>query len=138
MPLASLAIDASAAVDLFNPNRPTPPPLETVESLFLPLPILGELLFGVLKSSPEWRDLNRGAVEGLAQKSVLLLPDVRTAEEYAKIRAEKPLSPDISRRRETHLINDLWTAALCVQHDIPLLTNDRDFEGIAGLTIVRW
>lgn len=138
MPLASLAIDASAAVDLFNPNRPTPLPLETAESLFLPLPILGELLFGVLKSSPEWRDLNRSAVEGLAQKSVLLLPDVRTAEEYAKIRVNKPLSPDISRRRETHLINDLWTAALCVQHEIPLLTNDRDFEDIAGLTIVRW
>jgi len=138
MPLASLASDASAAVDLFNPNRPTPPPLETAGSLFLPLPILGELLFGVLKSSPEWRDLNRSAVQRLAEKSVLLLPDIRMAEEYARIRTEKPLAPDISRRRETHLINDLWTAALCVQHDIPLLTNDRDFEGIAGLTIVRW
>lgn len=138
MPLAKLAIDASAAVDLFNPNRPTPLPLETAESLFLPLPVLGELLFGVLKSSPEWRDLNRGAVEQLALRSELLLPDAATAEHYARIRAEKPLSTNISQRRQVHLINGLWTAALCVQHDIPLLTRDHDFDDIAGLAVIRW
>jgi predicted nucleic acid-binding protein len=44
----------------------------------------------------------------------------------------------VSRRREIHLLNDLWIAALCLQHRLPLLTNDKDFEGIEGLDLVHW
>lgn len=35
-------------------------------------------------------------------------------------------------------VNDLWIAALCLQHNLPLLTNDRGFDAIAGLTIRHW
>jgi predicted nucleic acid-binding protein len=35
-------------------------------------------------------------------------------------------------------LNDLWIAALCLQHDLPLLTNDHGFDHIAGLTVIHW
>jgi len=33
---------------------------------------------------------------------------------------------------------DVWIAALCIQHDVPLLTNDRGFDTIPELTVIHW
>ena len=35
-------------------------------------------------------------------------------------------------------MNDLWIAALCLQHTLPLLTNDRGFDSIEGLRVIHW
>jgi predicted nucleic acid-binding protein len=35
-------------------------------------------------------------------------------------------------------INDLWIAALCIQHNLPLLTNDAGFDHISRLTVIHW
>jgi predicted nucleic acid-binding protein len=35
-------------------------------------------------------------------------------------------------------VNDLWIAALCIQHSLPLLTNDRGFNGIENLEVIHW
>lgn len=35
-------------------------------------------------------------------------------------------------------MNDLWIAALCLQHALPLLTNDRGFDTIDGLAVIHW
>ena len=34
--------------------------------------------------------------------------------------------------------NDLWIAALCRQHSLPLLSRDRHFDQVAGLNRVGW
>ncbi len=138
MRLDDLVIDSSAAVDFFNPNRPSPPPMEQARRLFLPLPVLGELRYGVLKASPQWRVLEDEKVEGFVKKCLLLVPDEPTANHYAHVRLNLPLLSGVSRRREIHLLNDLWIAALCLQHQLPLLTNDRDFNGIEGLSVIHW
>jgi len=66
-----------------------------------------------------------------------LLPDLDTVEYYANVRMQIAFPSNMSRRRESHLLNDLWIAALCIQHGLPLLTTDRDFERIEGLSILR-
>jgi tRNA(fMet)-specific endonuclease VapC len=134
----ALAIDSSAAVDFLNPNRPTPEPIEQADRLFLPLQALGELRYGVLKASPQWRAVENERVESLAARCSLLLPDASTASFYARVRLNFSDLAGVSRRREIHLLNDLWIAALCLQHRLPLLTNDKDFEGIEGLDLVHW
>ena len=35
-------------------------------------------------------------------------------------------------------MNDMWIAALCIQHDVPLLTSDHGFDIITGLTVIHW
>jgi predicted nucleic acid-binding protein len=45
---------------------------------------------------------------------------------------------DTVGRPSTHRIQDLWLAALAVQHGLAVLTqNPRDFEGIPGLKVMR-
>jgi tRNA(fMet)-specific endonuclease VapC len=35
-------------------------------------------------------------------------------------------------------LNDLWIAALCRQHNFPLLSRDRHFDVVRGLKRVGW
>lgn len=133
-----VALDSTAAIDFLNPRRPTPPPVREAGALALPLPVLGELYFGTLRASPEFRDRDAERVSALLALSRLLSPGEETAHFYARIRLQIAFPPNMSRRRETHLLNDLWIAALCVQHKLPLLSNDRDFDGIEGLEVIHW
>ena len=32
--------------------------------------------------------------------------------------------------------NDSWIAATAIAHDLPLVTQDRDYDGVPGLTVV--
>jgi tRNA(fMet)-specific endonuclease VapC len=100
--------------------------------------VLGELEFGILNGSPERRPGAAAKFDELLADCERLLPNRETISHYAHIRVAVPFPPSISRRREIHLLNDLWIAALCVQHRLPLLTNDRDFDGIEGLDVIHW
>ena len=98
----------------------------------LPLPVLGELFTGAYSS--DRKTANIAAVEGVIARWTVLSPDAETAREYGRIRAQLR---EMSRTTHTRL-NDLWIAALCIQHAVPLLTNDRGFDVITGLTVIRW
>ena len=127
-----LAIDSNAAIDLLRARRSDPPPLQETELVVLPLPVLGELLAGAYGSTDP--ELNLARVDKLRKACELLLPDESTAHVYGRIRAAtgnvQPLG--------TSKLNDFWIAALCVQHHLPLLTNDRGFDRIEELTVLHW
>ncbi|HKS22020.1 MAG TPA: PIN domain-containing protein [Thermoanaerobaculia bacterium] len=127
-----LAIDANAAIDVMRPRRPDPPPLIGSKTIFLPLPVLGELLAGAKVSMDAQRNLKR--VASLRRQCELLLPDENTANIYGDIRA---MSGNVQPLGKSKL-NDLWIAALCLQHNLPLLTNDRGFDNVAGLKVIHW
>ena len=131
-----ICLDSSAAIELLDSTVPHPRCVEEASFLFLPLPVLGELRFGVLNAAPQWQDLMSERLEDLLHAVTPLLPDLQTAEHYANVRMQIAFPSNMSRRRESHLLNDLWIAALCVQHGLPLLTADRDFDRIAGLSVI--
>ena len=131
--MTRFAVDTSAVVDLMRVDRETPPLLlrEDIDA-FLPLPVLGELYVGALSSlRPEYHvaDLLR-----VSQKWTSLLPDEETARQYAEIRVRMRNVALLSESKK----NDLWIAALCLQHNLPLLTNDGGFDHITGLTVIHW
>lgn len=132
-----ICLDSSAAIELLDSTVPHPRCVEEASVILLPLPVLGELRFGVLNAAPEWRELMSKRLEDLLHAVTPLLPDVETAQHYAAVRKQIAFPSNMSRRRESHLLNDLWIAALCVQHELPLLTADRDFDRIEGLSLLR-
>jgi len=57
---------------------------------------------------------------------------METAAEYAAIRSElKQVGRPIPA-------NDVWIAALCRQHKLPVLSKDRHFDRVKGLRRVQW
>jgi predicted nucleic acid-binding protein len=55
-----------------------------------------------------------------------------TAARYADVRLE------LKRSGAPIPSNDLWIAALCRQHALPLLSRDRHFDSVKGLRRVGW
>jgi tRNA(fMet)-specific endonuclease VapC len=126
-----LAADANAIVSLIRGDQSQPVPLHTAREVFLPLPIVGELFAGVHYSRRVAENLAK--VEEIIAAGTILNPDVATARLYGKLRGSAgPAQISVGR------MNDLWVAALCIQHSLPLLTNDRGFDVIPGLTVVHW
>jgi tRNA(fMet)-specific endonuclease VapC len=96
----------------------------------IPVIVLGEYLFGVAQSRrrieyEQW--INRN----LRNLRVLDIT-AQTASQYADLRLE------LKRSGTPIPANDVWIAALCRQHALPLLSQDRHFDRVAGVSRVGW
>ncbi len=104
--------------------------LETAEEIFLPSIAVGELSFVARKSARPEENLRR--IDELAAGTPVLGCDAETARLYGAIKY---------RLRVTgHPIpeNDIWIAAIALQHGLTLVTRDRHFQEIEGLSIAEW
>jgi predicted nucleic acid-binding protein len=98
--------------------------------LSIPVIVLGEFRFGVQQSRRREGYMDWLA-ENLSDYEILDVTGLTTAH-YAEIRIESKQggSPIPS--------NDVWIAALCRQHSLPILSRDRHFDVVKGLRRVSW
>jgi len=60
----------------------------------------------------------------------MLLPDLETARHYAEV------NQNLRRRGTPIPTNDIWIAALALQHDLTLDTRDKHFQHVPGLKLI--
>ena len=126
-----IVADTNAIIDFIRPDRASPPQMRGSALILLPLPAIGELFSGAFIS--RLVDENLSFVDDVIARWPLLIPDLSTAREYGRLRAKHHFEElSVSKR------NDLWIAALCIQHDLPLLANDHGFDTIKGLRVLPW
>ena len=124
-----VALDTNRLTDLFRGDSALADQLGEFEEVWIPLIVLAEIKAGFCGGSGQHR--NAAQLNSLFAKPTvdLLLPGRETAEHYARLfvqlkRAGTPV-PD----------NDLWIAALVLEHDLILITRDRHFEHIPQLQL---
>jgi tRNA(fMet)-specific endonuclease VapC len=122
-----VALDTNRLTDLFRGDSNLADELAFAEEIWIPLFVIGEIKAGFRGGMQQLRNemfLNKL----LAKPTVrVLLPGRETAEHYARVfvqlkQAGTPI-PD----------NDLWIAALVLEHDLVLITRDKHFERIPQL-----
>lgn len=125
-----LAVDTSAVIAYMEGISAVRSLLESADTVFSSVVVLGELLYGAANSAQPER--NEQAVRRFLSQSVLLPIDESIADRYATTRLEL--------KRIGHPIpeNDLWIAATCLELGIPLLTADGHFDYVQGLQVVNW
>jgi tRNA(fMet)-specific endonuclease VapC len=97
--------------------------------IFLPLIVLGELRAGFAAGSREAENL-AGLARFLASPRVsVLAPDEVTTGHYARVFVQ------LRRQGAAIPTNDLWIAALVLQHGLKLCTSDSHFAPAAGLSL---
>jgi len=104
----------------------------------MPLFVLAELRVGVSRSRRH--EENAAVVDELCTRCQLLVPDIGTIAFYVQVRRDIErlrTVPQAIEKREG-FGHDLWIAALCLQHEMPLLTNDSLFQDVVGLDVVTW
>lgn len=91
---------------------------------------LGEFRFGVAQSRYRM-DYERWLHDNLPFYGILDI-DRETAAAYAEIRLE------LKQAGRPIPVNDLWIAAQCRQHKLPILSRDGHFDAVKGLRRVGW
>ena len=96
----------------------------------IPVIVRGECRFGIAQSRHK-REYERWLEEMVAACRVLEV-DEDTAQWFAGLRVQ------LKAARTRIPSNDAWIAALCRQHTLPLLSQDRHFDLIKGLQRLDW
>lgn len=125
-----IALDSNVVIGMFRSPGGEFPPQLVGRKLLLPLTVVGELFAGAYASAQ--RDRNLAATEAFIAQHTILSPDAETARIYGRLRAEYRAAQGLTVAK----LNDLWIAAVCIQHDVPLLTSDRGFLTMPTLTVV--
>ena len=110
-----------------------PAALEVVaraERLALPVIVIGEYRLGISQSRrrTEYENWLREWMEAVTVLDI----DEETTRHYATIGSE------LKRSGKPIPTNDLWIAALCRQHSLPLISRDRHFDLVAGIQRIPW
>ena len=101
--------------------------IATTEAL-VPFVTYAELLTGVERARDPYHEDER--MFNTIGINPVIYPDLETLAIYGKIGAQ------LQRSGLSVPTNDLWNAALALQHDLPLLAADAHFARVPGLSVV--
>ena len=100
------------------------------ESIAVPVIVLGEYRLGIAQSR------HRVSYENWLQEWIsavtILDIDEETAQSYAALGLE------LKRKGRPIPTNDLWIAALCSQHALPIVSRDQHFDLVPGIRRLTW
>lgn len=125
-----MILDTNAVSALFIGDPALGEILAGGERHHLPVIVIGEYRYGLLRS--RFRSHLEGLLEILIRESFILPVDEATAETYSHVREE------LRQKGRPIPENDLWIAALALQHRQPVVSRDGHFDEIPGLQRVVW
>ena len=104
--------------------------LRKAAQVAIPVIVLGEYRYGI--SHARYRKQYEQWLGQYLSSFRILDVDERTTVSYCAVRTElkqagTPIPP-----------NDVWIAALCRQHSLPLLSRDHHFDAVTGITRLEW
>jgi tRNA(fMet)-specific endonuclease VapC len=125
-----IALDTNAYSALQKGNKVITEVVGTATDIGLPITVLGEIYFGVFDGNKTVEN-NKNLQKFISVDRVnILQSEEKTAEIFGEIATElKLLGKPIQQ-------NDIWISALCKQHGYALVSNDRGFKNVVGLTVI--
>jgi len=123
-----VAIDTNIAVQVLNGDPSTLKVLKQFNEIYIPVTASGELLFGAKNSSKKEENVKR--FRAFLDQCYLLPITREIAEVYSNIRLT------LKQKGKPIPENDIWIAATCIAHELPLMTKDLHFQHIDALQLV--
>ncbi|MGR3311590.1 MAG: type II toxin-antitoxin system VapC family toxin [Candidatus Brocadiales bacterium] len=124
-----VSLDTNVVIRLFKNDPIVTQKLASLSLIYLPTPVVAELLFTARNSYRQKENL-KIYNEFIDACNVLNITR-KTANHYSVIRLEL--------KRKGHPIpeNDLWIASICIEQNLPLATGDAHFDNIGDLKVIR-
>jgi len=123
-------LDTNIVIALFAGDANVQAKLGEASEVFIPSIVFGELFYGARKSGRVEANLQR--VDELLASSAVLACDAETAQHYAIVKN------DLRLKGKPIPENDIWIAALALQHDLVLVTHDAHFQEVHNLATESW
>jgi tRNA(fMet)-specific endonuclease VapC len=123
-------LDTNIIVAWLNGDVTIANKVDKAEAVYIPLIVAGELFYGAMYSAQVQRNTNK-IKQFIARYNTLPLNN-ETAEEYGRIKVKlRKVGRPIPE-------NDIWIAALAIQHALPIVTKDRHFNEVENLSVKSW
>ena len=118
----NVALDTNAYSDFMRGDPVRVQIIRAARHLHLPLMVLGELRAGFAAGNQ--KSVNAANLQRFlgSPRVTVLLPDEQTTHHYAQLYLQ------LRKKGVAIPTNDLWIAALVVQHDLVLCTSDTHFQ----------
>ena len=125
-----MILDTNALSAVADDDPAIVPLLARADHIAIPVIALGEYRYGIAQSRhrasyAEW-------LKGLLHDCLVLDANEPTTRYYAEITLE------LKQKGRPIPTNDIWIAALCRQHSLPLLSRDRHFDLVGGIRRIGW
>jgi tRNA(fMet)-specific endonuclease VapC len=125
-----LILDTNAISSAADDDPTIAKVLSQAGRVYLPVVALGEYRFGIERSRHKER--YKLWLEAFVASCTVLDVVQETSSQYAELVAE------VLRIGKPIPTNDLWIAALCRQHALPLLSRDHHFDVVPLLRRISW
>lgn len=123
-------LDTNIVIALFAQDPSVQKHITKAREIFIPSKVIGELFFGAFKSSRPKENITR--IENFAAANTILVCGTGTGKEYGRI---KHL---LLKKGNPIPENDIWIAAIAIEHDLSLVTRDDHFKNIEELKRTEW
>lgn len=124
------ALDTNVVIALLRFTPAIVSKIQYARITFVPSIVLGELYFGAYKSDQVSKNVEYA--DSVATNNPILVCDAATARIYGSIKNALRI------KGQPIPENDLWIAALAIQHDLTLLTRDAHFARVENARIEQW
>ena len=120
-------LDSNIIIDIFRGDKKAISRIKRLYVVYVPVIVIGELYYGANKSDQTPK--RKLEVEQLEEIVTVLNITRSTARIYGeikdKLRAKGRPIPE----------NDIWIAAVAIEHQLTLITKDKHFENLEGIAI---
>ena len=125
-----MILDTNALSAVADGDASTMELLAGADRVALPVIVLGEYRLGIAQSRhrTSYESWLRQWIEAVTVLDI----DDGTTHSYSTIGLE------LKRKGKPIPTNDLWIAALCRQHSLPVVSRDKHFDFVAGLRRLNW
>jgi len=125
-----MILDTNAVSALLAGDEELAAVLDSDERHHLPVIVIGEYRYGLLRS--KYRQRLEPVLATLIRESIPLAIDLETTNHYARVRDE------LRSKGRPIPENDVWIAALARQHAEPVVSRDEHFDAVDGLVRHSW
>lgn len=125
-----LLLDTNIIIEVFDGNKDIADKIDKLSQFYVPSIVLGELYTGINRVTNKSKHLKK--LTDFLKLCIVLDVDATTAQHYGTIMAA------LYKKGKPLPLNDVWIAAIALQHELTVVSRDKHFNEIDGMKVKTW